>query len=279
MANFIVRTAQADAELDTGVYCICNTVNGKRYVGSAAQSFRKRWWEHRSRLRQGRHSNLHLQRAWDKYGEDAFEFTILERCLSSDCLSREQCWLDRYKSADGRLGYNASPTAGSRLGMTNSEQHRARISAANKGRKPSPEAIAKTAAKLRGRRGRKHTADTIARISAAHKGKVISDEQRARIAATLAGRVQSEEAKAKRSASLKAAYASGRRKPTEFTAEVRAKIAVANRARSPESRERHATLLRGRKQSEEANAKRSASLRIAWAKRKAAQAIVEEPSE
>ena len=64
--------------LRTGVYCIRNTTNGKLYVGSAAVSFKARWNSHRNALRRGEHAAKHLQSSWNKYGEDKFEFLVLE---------------------------------------------------------------------------------------------------------------------------------------------------------------------------------------------------------
>ena len=43
-----------------GVYCIINTVNGKRYVGSTASSFKQRFMQHIQKLRRGAHANKHL---------------------------------------------------------------------------------------------------------------------------------------------------------------------------------------------------------------------------
>ena len=63
----------------SGIYAIVNTVNGKRYVGSAKR-FRTRWNAHRAALNKGLHHSRHLQSAWNKYGAEAFVFTIIEFC-------------------------------------------------------------------------------------------------------------------------------------------------------------------------------------------------------
>ena len=49
----------------SGVYQITNKVTGKFYIGSAV-NFRKRWNTHKSCLRNNKHANKHLQRAWNK---------------------------------------------------------------------------------------------------------------------------------------------------------------------------------------------------------------------
>lgn len=125
--------------MDTGVYCLCNKLSGKRYIGSAAKSLRKRFRSHRYRLNKGEHFNEHLQRAWRKYGSEAFIFYVLEKCPSEQCIEREQYWIDRFKSYDRAFGYNKSPTAGSPLGVKHSEQFGRRISALMKGVKKSKE--------------------------------------------------------------------------------------------------------------------------------------------
>lgn len=103
--------------MNTGVYCIRNKVNGKRYVGSASNSFARRWEHHRRTLRDSKHHNRHLQAAWIKYGEDAFEFTVLCRSLPENCLKHEQRFIDKYNTLNQKLGYNICPVAGSTLGL------------------------------------------------------------------------------------------------------------------------------------------------------------------
>lgn len=59
------------------IYQITNMLNGKFYIGSAV-SFPRRVWTHKNRLRMGVHHNKHLQAAWNKYGEAAFVFEVIE---------------------------------------------------------------------------------------------------------------------------------------------------------------------------------------------------------
>jgi len=61
----------------TGVYRIVNLVNGKMYVGQSVD-IKSRWAKHRCQLNKGVHANIHLQRAWDKYGADSFKFEVAQ---------------------------------------------------------------------------------------------------------------------------------------------------------------------------------------------------------
>lgn len=72
----------------TGIYCIENQKNGKKYVGQAV-NIEKRWRQHRNKLINGTHYNEHLQRAWDQYGESNFSFYVLEICDEQSLDARE----------------------------------------------------------------------------------------------------------------------------------------------------------------------------------------------
>lgn len=87
-----------------GIYEIRNKVTGKYYVGRA-KHFKTRFNRHRYELRHGRHHCLHLQRAWNKYGEANFEFVVVQECSSSqEAMHLEQA---RLNSRDP-LMYNVS---------------------------------------------------------------------------------------------------------------------------------------------------------------------------
>lgn len=78
------------------IYKIINAVNGKFYVGSTTNTA-ERFRVHRRRLRKGTHHTKHLQAAWNKYGEDAFVFHVVETVPENQSLElAEQRWLDEH---------------------------------------------------------------------------------------------------------------------------------------------------------------------------------------
>jgi len=116
-----------------GVYAIINKINGKRYIGSSHNVI-KRYGEHKRALRIGCHVNTYLQRAWNKYGSDSFDFKLLEE-TSKNTVDREQFHINQHPFKDL---YNIQPIAGgTNLGVIFSEEHKKKIGVANKGRKPS----------------------------------------------------------------------------------------------------------------------------------------------
>ena len=91
-----------------GVYQIINTVNGDIYIGSTGRLC-KRAYEHESQLNKNTHCNPHLQAAWNHYGPDAFEFTVLGVYPDKvERLAAEQVLIDKFY---GDNCYNAKPTA------------------------------------------------------------------------------------------------------------------------------------------------------------------------
>lgn len=88
-----------------GVYRILNIVNSKFYIGSAKVIYDRRI-RHISALRSNTHGNQHLQRAWNKYGEESFKIEVVEVCNESVLLEREQYYLDLWRSYDPSIGYN-----------------------------------------------------------------------------------------------------------------------------------------------------------------------------
>jgi group I intron endonuclease len=185
-------------DLNPGIYKWTNKINGKVYVGGAKNGIRIRHGHYLKDLPRGTCHNILLQRAWDKYGAEAFEFSIVQCCKAENVRDRENYWIKKLKAADRRYGYNIQPTANrgnfgvkaspetrakigaaSRARMTPamrahlaemntgrkiSEKTRKKMSIANTGRKQSPDAIERSAAK---RRGQKRSEETRRRSSIA----------------------------------------------------------------------------------------------------------------
>lgn len=80
----------------SGIYCIINTINGKKYIGSSKNIY-NRWLKHRATLRGNYHGNPHLQSAWNKYGEKSFHFFIIEKCNPMVLEEREDLYINSIK--------------------------------------------------------------------------------------------------------------------------------------------------------------------------------------
>lgn len=83
-------------ELISGIYKIVNKINGKYYVGSSKDINGKdgRWNEHIQVLNRNKHINPHLQNAWNKYGQNNFDFIVVENVDEPQLLVTEQKYLD-----------------------------------------------------------------------------------------------------------------------------------------------------------------------------------------
>lgn len=159
-----------------GIYKIINTVNNKFYVGSAVNLSRRRA-RHFSELRNNYHNNQKLQAAWNKYGEQAFIFVVVEDVSDvSLLLMAEDKWLKDHVGKD--YCYNIGTTATAPAlglcgplsptwGMKHTEAAKRKISAASKTRVQSDEEKQK----------RRRTM----------KGHVVQSSTRAKISATLSG--------------------------------------------------------------------------------------------
>lgn len=175
---------------DPGIYVISNKVTGKVYVGQARNP-RRRWATHLCDLRKGSHDNSKLQRAFTKYGEDAFIFTVIEVCTEDQLDSREQFFIDSFEAL-GQMGYNLSPKAGSTKGFRMSPEQKEKLSrikkelgctatmltalqnnaAKRKGKRRPPEVVAKIADANRRRcSGVSKTLDTRCKLSKALAGR------------------------------------------------------------------------------------------------------------
>lgn len=123
----------------SGIYKITCLANKRIYIGSTF-NLQQRKSQHFSDLRLNKHCNRHLQRAWDKYGEHAFTFEVLELVLSMSLPAREQYWLNKLKPF-GKSGFNIAREAHSNLGVERSPETIEKLRQAKLGKKQSPEMI------------------------------------------------------------------------------------------------------------------------------------------
>lgn len=93
----------------TGIYSIMNKINHKTYYGSSYHC-EHRMREHKNDLCKNKHSNAHLQNAWNKYGETAFTFKIEEEIPKEQLLEIEQRYLDVFTQIP-ELCYNMAKRA------------------------------------------------------------------------------------------------------------------------------------------------------------------------
>jgi bifunctional DNA-binding transcriptional regulator/antitoxin component of YhaV-PrlF toxin-antitoxin module len=121
-------------ELISGIYKITNIENKKVYIGSSINIW-DRYKEHRKTLRRNKHHSKHLQKSWNKYGEDSFTFEVIEIVYDKDNLiEREQYWMDKYESYNDEKGYNINPNAGSQLGRKVPKENREKFKLSQKSR-------------------------------------------------------------------------------------------------------------------------------------------------
>lgn len=93
-----------------GIYKITNTIDGKIYIGQSIDIKHRRCC-HEYDLRNQRHKNSHLQRAYNK-NPDAFVFEIECTCKEEDLNNLEVFYIQKYNSTDPRLGYNLDAGGG-----------------------------------------------------------------------------------------------------------------------------------------------------------------------
>lgn len=118
--------------MSIGVYQILNTTNGKRYIGSTTRTFAMRKGQHFYELRRNNHKNSKMQNAYNKYGENAFKFSIIEIIDNlNDIVFREDHYIKTLKPE-----YNIRPNAESNFGLIFTDEHRENLSNAHLGQIP-----------------------------------------------------------------------------------------------------------------------------------------------
>ena len=63
--------------MTSGIYRIYCKSEDKSYIGKSI-NIEERWKIHQNELKKGKHHNKKLQKVFNKYGKDDFEFSILK---------------------------------------------------------------------------------------------------------------------------------------------------------------------------------------------------------
>lgn len=125
----------------SGIYCIRNTADGKRYIGRTVD-LHKREVTHFWALKNNRHNNNHMQRAYNK-NPNALVFEPIELCEKDKLNEREIYWIAYYNTMDDRFGYNQCEGGKTTTGYHFSEETKKKMSEKRKGVKYSKEVIEK----------------------------------------------------------------------------------------------------------------------------------------
>lgn len=174
----------------SGIYRIVCIENERHYYGSS-QDINNRWKNHKWELRNNCHTNLHMQNAWNKYGECLFRLEIVELIPKNELLEAEQLYLDEH------------------VGKSNCFNIAIDSTAPFAGRTHSVEAREKMRGPKRGENNPAKRLDVRKKISEAHKGMCYSKETRRKLSESLMGNQNakgykhSEETKQKMSKSRK----------------------------------------------------------------------------
>lgn len=125
------------------IYIIHNTSSNKVYVGQTAEiNPNTRWLDHKCSLRHNK-GNKHLRDSWNKYGEAAFDFTVIDTIYENTITELKQCltiyenaWVQFFNLCEIPI-YNSRISVESNLGFRHSLASKTKISTSLLG-KPAP---------------------------------------------------------------------------------------------------------------------------------------------
>lgn len=145
-------------------------VNGKCYIGQST-NIKSRWYTHKYNLRHNKHSSKEMNKDWNTYGEDNFEFKIIQRCTKDELEELEKKYTKEFKAYNE--GYNRI-IGGHREGYVYTEEQKKKVGESVSGEK-------------NGFYGKQHTEETKKKISEKKKGVGRSEETKKKISEGIKG--------------------------------------------------------------------------------------------
>ena len=117
--NLSKEKIKKDNKNKSGIYMWINLKSGSRYVGSSVNLWTRlsRFYLNEYSLKNYKTGKSYISSALLKYKHEAFNLVILEYCEPSNCIEREQYYIDLLKPE-----YNILKLAGSSLGHIYSEE-------------------------------------------------------------------------------------------------------------------------------------------------------------
>ena len=165
--------------MTSGIYCIENLVNGKKYIGQGI-NVEKRMWEIHA-------NSIALINAFKKYGEENFSRYVIEYCPSEELSVRETYYIKELKSHVSENGYNISwGGVAPMINRKHSEETIEKMSACKLGNK-NP--MFGTKGELCPSYGKPKSIEAKKKMSKAKKGKSLSDNHKKNIGLAVSKRV------------------------------------------------------------------------------------------
>lgn len=195
-----------------GIYCIECTKTKTKYIGQTYENFYRRWIFHKWNLKNNHHLNTYLQNAWNKYGEQNFEFYPIESFeliqkenITKETLDKlEEKYIKEFDTFEN--GFNLT-TGGEKCKMAPlSDEVKRKIGEKNR----------------INMLGKKHTEETKKLMSESHKGYVKTDEHRKHLSESKKGKPISKEHREK----CRVANQGSKQKTAKYTEEIIEKVKI-----------------------------------------------------
>ena len=160
------------------VYLIWNMVNGKKYVGQTIKTVKERFKQHAKK------KSL-IGNAIRKYGKENFRYGVIVTCATKAELDKQEKYFIATLKTKKPNGYNRTDGGEGTVGYSPTLEHRAKLAAANTGKRHTPEQCAKISAAVSGENhplfGKYRTAETCAKLAMANIGKQHTTQTRSKM--------------------------------------------------------------------------------------------------